>query len=827
MHLRVIALALLLLGLVEAQSAHATDDTAEHANPAAAAPESPPFVTCPAGAPLGAVDLRVKSNDQELPFRTINRLSEGDTLRYAPVLRGKEKRQGEVALVLVPAKRRPGENDIVVEDPKGADKAQEWKMTETVSVVALVYGPAGLSRKKVAKFLAQDEVLIAQLADYADKTAQAEQLVATLSNAESSSASVNAALNGFASQYGFAVQVDRNAPAAAQAQTVFAAMNPQLANYSPLASSGAQRAGQTASLSTLAATLFFGSPVGLAAGGAAMLLDLRSIAFPDTQFRASFAQTLKGPAVNLCGQQGPAPPHTRVAYIWASRIPNIPTPSIRIGSANFIPVTQKTALPVEVPEPGWKYLDRAREWTLMSSAGAKTRIPVSKLGNQNALEIDLSKANLPPGEYSLTGLWDWTPLRITGNIHVAALSDFKTAHLDPASQDQLIRESGKVPVKLTGSDFEFTTKVECKKLNDEFAIAENVPFRLPKGLREGPQDYMDIQLDTAHFDPGGYQLLISQQDGKSHPVDFKVLPNPPKIENFPIIVNQGAAAQHFVLKGQRLDLLTKLEAPGATLSLNAAAPNQTERSLTIELKSAPRPGTALAVKTYLQDRSEPVSFPNALEITGPLPVIASSRLSLPKGMAIAVRSDEFPAGYTLNAVLDVRNIQRKSVLRLACADGVGESASLRIGEQTAQSTLQQLSPDQLFLAFGTSGLPAGCSLQGVIDNGREGSSQPFALAQILRVPQVDLFTVSSTPPQNGARDYQLVGTNLEMIGKVGWDANDAVDVASLPTPLAGQGLKQSLDVRLPDPPAAGASLFVWLRGDKVGRATTVVLPPSG
>ena len=131
---------------------------------------------------------------QPLPFRTINHLSEGDTLRYAPILRGKEKRPGEVALVLVPEKRQPGGEDIVVTDPKPADKPQEWTMTQTISVAALVYGPAGLSRKKVARFLSQDEVLIAQLADYADKTAQAEQLVATLSNSESSSASVNAAL---------------------------------------------------------------------------------------------------------------------------------------------------------------------------------------------------------------------------------------------------------------------------------------------------------------------------------------------------------------------------------------------------------------------------------------------------------------------------------------------------------------------------------------------------------------------------------------------------------------------------------------------------------
>ena len=397
--------------------------------------------------------------------------------------------------------------------------------------------------------------------------------------------------------------------------------------------------------------------------------------------------------------------------------------------------------------------------------------------------------------------------------------NFKTAHLEPSSQDRLIGQTGKVPVTVTGTDFEFTTKVECKRLNDEFATAENLPFRLPKGLREGPQDHMDIQIDTAHLDPAAYALFISQQDGKSHPVDFKILPNPPRIDNFPIIVNQGAAAQHFLLKGQRLDLLTKLEASGATLNLNPPAPNQTERSLTIELKSSPRPGTALPVKTYMQDRSEAVTFPSALEITGPLPAIASSRLSLPKGMAIAVRSDEFPAGYTLNAMLDVRNIQRKSVLRLACADGVGESATLHIGEQTAQSTLQQLSPDQLFLAFSTSGLPAGCTLQGVIDNGRDGSSQPFALAQILRVPQIDSLTVDATGT------YQVVGTNLEMIAKLGWDEPSGVDVAGLPTPLAGQGLKQSLEIRLPDPPTPDAKLHVWLRGDKESRATTVAAPP--
>jgi hypothetical protein len=829
MRLRALVVALLASCFLHAQS-KASGSEGGQANPAAAAPASPPFVTCAAGGPLGALELRVQVGDQRLPFRTINHLSEGDTLLYAPVLRGKEKRPGEIALVLVPQKRQPGQEDILVTDPKPADKPQEWKMTQTISVAALVYGPAGLSRKKVAKFLSQDEVLVAQLADYADKTAQAQQLVATLSNSESSAASVNAALNGFASEYGFAVQVDRNAPVATQAATVFGAMNPQLSVYNPLASSTAQSVGQTVSLATMAGTLFFGNPVGLAAGGTATLLDLRAIAFPDTQFRASFAQPIagSGSAVNLCGQQSPLPPHTRAAYIWASRIPNISVPSIHIGEADFIAASDKTPVPVEVPDPGWKYLDRARQWALSGSQG-KVSVPVVKLGNLQALEIDLTKAKLQPGDYKLTGYWDWAPFEASGTVHVLPLGDFKTAHLDPASQDRLLAKCGRVPVTLKGSDFEFVTKVDLQKLNDEFATPESVRFLLPKGLRQGPQDHMDVQVDTANLDPGAYKLLISQQDGKIHAVEFKVLPNPPKIDNLPILVNQGAVTQHFVLKGERLEQVSKLVAPGAVLNLGPAGADQVERSLTVELKSSPQPGTALPVKAYLEDRSQPLTFPAALQITGPLPVIASSKLSLPAGMAIAVRSDEFPAGYTLNAMLDVKNIERRSVLRLGCADGVGQHADLHIGEQSSSWNLQQLSSDQLFLAFDTSGLPAGCLLQAVIDNGRGGSSQPVTLAHILRVPQIDSLTVPDALPENGTRQYLLTGQNLEMIEKLGWDKDTGSNVSGLPTPLPGPGLHQSIQVNLPDPPASGTPLCVWLRGgDKLSRVTTVkapVLPP--
>ncbi len=113
------------------------------------------------------------------------------------------------------------------------------------------------------------------------------------------------------------MQLDKNAPPAVQAQMLFSTMNPQLATYNPIASnSTAETLGQTASVAAAAATLFFGSPIGLAAGGTAMLLELRSIAFPGTQFRSSFAQPAQV-GVHLCGQRGAVPPHTRIAYVWA------------------------------------------------------------------------------------------------------------------------------------------------------------------------------------------------------------------------------------------------------------------------------------------------------------------------------------------------------------------------------------------------------------------------------------------------------------------------------------------------------------------------------
>jgi hypothetical protein len=824
MVLRGASLALSALFLLNGQTASSPIPTAAASVPGEVAHEAPPPITCPAGGPIGAVQLRVRSSNggEPLPFRTINHLSEGDTVLYSPILRGREKRPGEVSLVMVLAKRDADKDGLIVTDPKPADKAQEWKIGQTISLAAFVYGPEGLSKRKVRGFLSRDDLLIAQLADYAEKTAQTEALVQALSSINTSSESVNAALSGFASQYGFSVQLDRTAPPEVQAETLFATMNPQLAAYDPLTPSTGAKIGQTASVATAAATLFFGSPIGLAAGGTAMLLDLRAIAFPGTQFRSSFAQPLHDKqGMNLCGQRTPAPPHTRVAYLWANRIPNVPAPSIRIGNAAFIPRTQKTPVPVEVPDPEWKYLERSRAWALQNAQNKKIPIAVLKLANQRAIEIDLSRVKLPPGDYHLAGFWDWTPFEATGEVHVRPLSDFERAKLQPASQDRLIAKTGKIPVTLEGDDFEFTTKIELKNASDEFATAQPVRFILPKGSRKGPQDHLDVQIDTADLDPGEYTLLVSQQDGKSHPVDIKVLRPASKIDNLPILANQGVAAQHYILKGERLDLLAKLEAPGVAFDLGRVAFTESERNVDLHLKSDLRPGTVLPIKAYLTDRNRPLTLADALRITGPLPVIASFKLSMPADMAIAIKPGEFPAGYTLTAMLDVKNIEPRSMLRLACLDDAAPRVSLHLGEQNEAASLQQLSQDQVFLSFDTTAWPAGCPIQAAIDNGSGGKSEPFSLGKIIRLPRIDEFKLSDEQAAPATHVGMLSGRNLEMIEKVGWDQLNGSEVPGLPAPIPGQGQKQLLRVNLPDPPSARAAIYIWLRGEKTGRITTI------
>ncbi len=779
----------------------------------------PPLV-CPAGGPIGSVDLRVSSprgDGDALPLRTINRLEEGDTLLYHPILRPGEQRKGEVTMVLVPADKIATGEKLVILEAKPADKPQQWKVPWRVSVVAYVYGPSGLSTKKVRTFLSQDDGLVAQLADYAEKTAQTEALIAALSSPASSAASVQAALMGFSAQYGFNVQLDRTLPPNQQALLVLRTLNPAIANYDPISPQGAPQLGQTAGLATSVAAMFFGSPVGLAAGGTAMLLELRSVAFPRSEFRSSFSQTMPNEGLGLCGRRDPVPPHTKVAYLWASRVPNVGPPQLMAEKSNSLPAGAKSPLPVTATEADWKVVDRAHGWTLAAANGKPVPIKITKLGDTKTLELDLE--HIKAGEYTLAASWDWDPFQVKGHVEVRPVSDFATARLTSASQDLLVARTGKVPVMLEGADFEFVTKVEIEKVGDRFAAPASVPFVLPQGLRNGPQDRMDVQVNTMDLEPGAYRLLISQVDNKPHAVGLKILPAPPHVDDLPVVLNQGVSSVKFMLKGQRLDLLKRVEVAKGKAELGPASPDRTERPLTLEMASDIDAGTSLALRAYIQDRVEPLTFSDAVRIVGPRPEVKEVVVSQPADQDVQLEHGELPGGMYLSAMMRAAHVQSNSMVKLSCEQPGTASLTLHLGERSGPLSLQQLAPDQLFLSFDTSLWLNGCMLGATVVNGSEGESGAYPMGRIVRVPKVAKFVIGEDAG-GGEFNATLEGQNLETIEKVSWSPDRGEAVTSLPLPVAGEG-RQRLQIRIPLPPDSHATLWVWLRGEAQPRVTKV------
>ncbi len=786
-------------------------------------------LVCSSGGPVGTVDLRVVSTntgDKPLPLRTINRLEEGETLTYKPVLRAKEVRKGEVDMVLVPAAGVTTSDKLLVLDEKAAERPEEWKVPWRVGIVAFIYGPEGLSVRKVKGFLSNDVEVVGELADYAEKTSKTEALLAELATPNVSSERFNAALEGFSSQYGLNVQLARNATTDAQAYAAFQALNPAVANYDPLAAQPSASAKQAAMLATSVGELFFGSPVGLAAGGTALLLDLRSLAFPNSEFRSSFSQPMPDDALGLCGKTGSVPAHTRVAYLWAMRVPNAASPALHIGKDNSLPAGEKSPLPVTVSDASWKLLDRARDWTLQPEKGQpdKTKpvaVKVQTLGDTKKLDVDLSKVT--PGKYTLQGNWDWDHFEASGFIDVRSLSDFATARIVPASQDRLVTNSGKVTVTLDAgdkADFEFVTKAQIERLHDEFASPLAVPFILPQGLRAGVQKKMDIQIDTSGLDPGPFKLIVLQVDGKPHDITWNLLPSPPSVDNLPIVVNQGVTQTDVVLKGEHLDLIQRIEASKGSVRLDSPVAGQTKRGAILQIPADARAGSSYALRAYVEGHSEPLQFADALKIVGPRPVITGVQVGSPPQQVVSFGQNELPAGGFVSAMLQVKDLDPEGEVRLACSQNWTKSVSTRLGGSSGGLRTQPLAPGQVFVSFDTAGWPNGCVLAATIANGEMGSSAPYVIGRIVLLPKIDTFDFQPTGDASDSLYVILTGENLETIQKAGWTADQSEPVEGLPLPI-GDGQKQQLQMRVPAPPDPDAQLFLWLRTDNQPRRTTI------
>ena len=446
--------------------------------------------SCPAGTPVTTFGVFAKPQDSgpALALPTVNVVSGGERLTYEPVgNKFKDNKKAQIAVILVPADPSAPARILPA---KPARAAAEWLVPVRAAAIGIVLGPEGVDEKKLAALLEHDPGVVDRLADYAEQHTKVEALIQALSTYEQSapgSGSLQSALKGFSSQYGVDLPtLDRTKPSNEQATALLRAITPAFATTSPSAGSLAQQSG---GLAASVASLFFGAPVGLAVGGAALAGNLHASLFPPTDFQAAFTQQFGVNSLVLCTGDEKRAAKARVEFVWMMRLPDADAPSVSIADVTRLAVGWHSIITVHCATVAQtKTLPRAREWRL-ASATADTVVPVhvETADATDTLTIDLTNVAIAAGDYRLKAMWDWTSVPITGRVRVRPIANLSSATLSAASQDRLIAGTGTIAIDFTGADFEFVVRA---------AIAPTGNTRSATRPR-GPRKYSVIQASSS------------------------------------------------------------------------------------------------------------------------------------------------------------------------------------------------------------------------------------------------------------------------------------------------------------------------------------------
>jgi hypothetical protein len=797
-----------------------------------------------------------------LPLQSMNIVEAGEKVKYEPLhLPPAIRDRAKIALLVVgvpkpeagSSVKNAGANDEDVpetdkrakEEKKEAKQSihvlealpakdvQQWDVPARATVVGIVFGPHGLDVKKVSSMVVNNPDLIPQLTEYAEETAKVGALVEALSEYQQQpdrNRDVNAALVGFGNDYNVAIpKLDTTQPSSQQAALLMQAMMPSLQSFDPITASSMGMVSESAGLAGAVGTMFFGSPVGLAAGGAAMIFNLRTLAFPDTDFRSAFTQPFDTTGLALCAKNEPDKPRMRTAYLWMMKVPNTSAPSVSLPETAYLPIGGKSALKIPVTsQDNSRLLTRAHGWELVA-AKAHAEIPVKvQVEAQDALlDLDLTQAKLPPGEYQLAALWDWEPMEVKGNVDLRPAGDLSKAKVTQESADRAVAGAGTVLVQLTGTDFEFVDKVSMAKAADKKAAPKEISFGLPKGMAQGDQDSLEAEVDTSTWGAGNYRLILAQENGESSDVHLDIHPPNPTLDGLPLRANLGEAEQTLILRGTRLERITHIATPGAIWELPPVKPDThdlLERKVTVKLQSDAHRGQLSDASVSVQDLQSPLHFFGALEIAGPRPKIAGINLSLSQQPDVHLEDGEIPAGSPISFSLLTRNMDSHPVLSLDCAnDGYTKSPLvLHPGDRSTSAQLDFAGDDGLFLSVdpGTVGM-SGCQLAAVITTDSTGSSDPTVLGRLIRLPRIEKFALTEDKLGTNLFSGILTGYDLQLIEKTGWDPKTGFAVQGIPTPVPdGPPQEQTLQIELPwPPPSPHAPIYVWLRDQTTGRLT--------
>lgn len=730
---------------------------------------------CPGGSAVANFRLRVERPGETgaLAIETLNALRKGDTVVYVPgdPAPGDDLEKADVVLLIVP---KDGQ-ELQVMDRKPALGRQRWELKYDASVVAMAYGPAGLRSERLKNVVKKDPELVAQLAEYGERTTQVETLVAAMSRPANDSEAMEAALRGFASRGANGARLDRNATLDQQTLTMMRTLNPALAAYDPLSPEPRVRWQQSAGLAAAVAGLFFGNTVAVAATSASLFLNLKTVAFPRTEFRSALLRD-----TSLCAKRESVS-GVRFAYLWARRFPESPQPSLALRK----PLNLGAGLPARVefsqPAAAW---GQVQKWRWVDAEGNT----VPALGTVNSGALQLAKPPAP-GSYFLAGDWDWQELKTAETVTVHELPDLAAVRLKEESADALEARQGRVRLWLTGVDFQFVTKVELESVAD--ALAERVGARYVP-LKE-PGRELEIEVDTDRLREGAHRVWLTRADGQTHAFSAMVHGPAPRLTSGPWKVRQDGSTKRIRLEGERLDQVERLEFAGGTVRWL-----REQQEAEVQLNPQTRPGTSWEVKAWVGGRNLPLPWPDLVKVLPPAVSVVQVQRAARNTGSVELQESEVDAGTPVSLAVKLSG-------PLAEAPKAGQCAQLERADR--------LSEQEWFLVVRPEGTE-GCQVTVEL----EPDGAKVEVGAIVRRPELLSFVLSGDPA--GPNQYwgELTGTGLERIVRVGWDEKEGVPVTELPS---GENGKQKLRMAVPWPaPAPRAPLYIWLRGEAAGRKTT-------
>jgi len=796
------------------------------AGPTAPAKKPP---RCSSGALVTSLDLKVAppAGGEQRPLRETNAIPAGYRIIYTPghFPSGKPK-DSRVSLMLSPVDPN---GKVEVTDPVRGDQAVEWKAPFRVGVAGLVFGPEGLNKKKVRSMVTADSDLITQLAEYAEKSTQAENLAQALAEYDqqaNSRQNLEAALTGFSGAFNLSVsKLDSGSSVDERAAIALRAVNPTMSTYDPLSSQGAAKYQQTATLAASVAGLFWGPSVTAAAGGTALFMNLRGMMFPSTDLRSTFAQPASG-TMALCAARETQKARTRLAYLWAAKLPDLDPPKLVLARPAHVAAGLRAEVPLKPAELEARFLLRARDWRLIPTGSGKAVpvrvLPATASGKLGAIQLDLTAAEVPAGQYVLAARWDWTEIKVDGDVHVHKVMPLAGAKITPESGDRLITGAGPVAVELTGADFQFVNKVSLKKNGDPVAKAMPIETIRQDGAAPGPKSTLQVAVDTRTLIPGSYTLLIEQEKSPVTEIPLRILPRHPGLDGLPLRVNLGEKQpQTVTLRGEGLDRIEGVSAEGAEVELLPG--RAVERPMTVRLLDSAQKGDRIALRLGVEGVHADVVAQGALLVAAPRPRVSSVTLSAPPEAPVEVREKELVAGIPRTFSIRASGLDNTTRVRVECDDPARTLApiSVRSGQSSQGAEMQQTGPETLFLSLepGKVG-PPGCGISLVVETDGEGPSDAVQLGKVVRLPRIETFEFTEQKTGDGLYGATIEGYDLDTIAKTGWNSQEGHAVLALPSPVPGQIQKQSLRIALPwPPPSPRAPIYVFLHGEATGRLT--------